>query len=315
MPIRRATKISFDISMFQRSGTPQTWAHDKNDGAALLGCLLPCSVLFPCLEGNSRVPPTPQYFLKSSFRPARVLLKLRGMSVVPSEARADAAAERLRQSRLRSRSGAIIGGGQSEVSTCKTPWERFEKSVAALKPGRGAKDVLDALRHGRGTPGLPGSDAAALAVTPSPGGVCWSGIPLSVPESKAVASSLKLGVAQKLYRCTSITSLDLSNCGIGPRQAKELQRGLATLSGLQRLNLRGNPLMASGVASIMAGLTKALGGQEDDTGTVLSWAARSSAGALNDMQERLAKYEADKRSIVSAQRARSAVGGSRDSAR
>lgn len=72
--------------------------------------------------------------------------------------------------------------------------------------------------------------------------------------------------------------------------------------------------MAPGVAAVMAGLTKALGGQEDDAGTVLSWAARSAAGALGDVVQRLRTADAARAALLSAHAARAAV-GSRGSAR
>lgn len=217
------------------------------------------------------------------------------MSVVD---RADAAAERLRS---KSRDRILRTSSRGSMGRGKSPLERFEKALLSLKPHRPAKQIFESLRLG-------GHSSEAAPIFPSPGSVNWAGIPLSLTESRVLSASLKAGVTQQLYHTSVIRVLDLSNCGLGPAQAAELGRALATLPALEHLNLRGNPLMSSGVVHVMTGLTKALGGQEDETGSVMTWGARSSAGALGDVHERLAKHEAQRCALLSAHSARSAVG-------
>lgn len=113
------------------------------------------------------------------------------MSVVASEARADAAAEALRQTRLsRTRAGLLTAG-----CARPSPLDAFERGLAQLKDHRPARGRFEGLRRG--------DPAIVAACCSTPGVVAWAGVPLSVPDVQLLVLSLKREVAPRLY------------CGVG----------------------------------------------------------------------------------------------------
>ena len=165
------------------------------------------------------------------------------------------AAEMIRVMKRRAALSAALYAALERDAMKPTPLAAWRDAAAWLPRARPAKPLFNRLLAA----GAPRAEAPAGAVakpplpTPAYPTFSFAGLPLADLELRLISASLKASLTIPVYRA-QLLSLDLSHCGIGVEGAETLARGLAGNAGLQRLNLRGNPLTCDGCELILRGL-------------------------------------------------------------
>ena len=130
-------------------------------------------------------------------------------------------------------------------------WRDAAASIPQKRPARPIFNRLLALKPVLGA--LPPFFDPSRARPEPTESVSFAGCELSTIELKVISTALRASLTLPVFR-TPLRELDLSHCGIDARGAAILAKGLVGNVGLERLNLKDNPLCAPGVALILRSL-------------------------------------------------------------
>jgi hypothetical protein len=166
----------------------------------------------------------------------------------------------------RSRAEAIVLEAELKRAQARpTPLAAWRDAAAAILPTRPARPVFNRLLALKPVVGFLPLCIAPSRPRPEPTEtVSFSGCELSIIELKVIGASLRASLTLPIFRAP-LRELDLSHCGIDVRGAAVLAKGLIGNTGLERLNLKDNPLCSPGVALVMRALLASTKWLADET--------------------------------------------------